>query len=166
MPAQGRVVEAPGMTNDGLRQLLLRTEVDVAQCGLDYIRPLRTALFDDDCGAADEPPAQSDRRERIERWPACVQQPMGGEFPGDVLLVEERSLYKPSGAPHAFVLLSLPFICVALVLFSLFSLKWLLIGLMPHVLLFNDMKASPTRCCRSTASRRRFWRASPGWWPS
>jgi MFS family permease len=46
------------------------------------------------------------------------------------------------GRRTPFVLLALPFICVALVLFSLTSLKWLLIGLMIMYYFFNDMKAS------------------------
>jgi len=46
------------------------------------------------------------------------------------------------GRRTPFVLLSLPFIAVALVLFPLFSEKWLLIGLMVTYYFFNDMKAS------------------------
>ncbi len=46
------------------------------------------------------------------------------------------------GRRTPFVLLSLPFITVALVLFPLFSVKWLLIGLMIVYYFFNDMKAS------------------------
>ena len=48
----------------------------------------------------------------------------------------------PLGRRTPFVLLSLPFIAVALVLFPLFSQKWLLIGLMLLYFFFNDMKAS------------------------
>lgn len=46
------------------------------------------------------------------------------------------------GRRTPFVLLSLPFIALALVLFPLFSQKWLLIGLMLLYFFFNDMKAS------------------------
>ena len=46
------------------------------------------------------------------------------------------------GRRTPFVLLSLPFIVVALALFPLFSEKWLLIGLMIVYYFFNDMKAS------------------------
>jgi predicted MFS family arabinose efflux permease len=46
------------------------------------------------------------------------------------------------GRRTPFVLLSLPFIVLALVLFPLFSAKWLLIGLMITYYFFNDMKAS------------------------
>ena len=46
------------------------------------------------------------------------------------------------GRRTPFVLLSLPFIVTALVLFPLFSLKWLLICLMIMYYFFNDMKAS------------------------
>ena len=46
------------------------------------------------------------------------------------------------GRRTPFVLISLPFIAVALVLFPLFSQKWLLIGLMLLYFFFNDMKAS------------------------
>jgi predicted MFS family arabinose efflux permease len=46
------------------------------------------------------------------------------------------------GRRTPFVLLSLPFIIIALVLFPLFSQKWLLIGLMVVYYFFNDMKAS------------------------
>jgi MFS family permease len=46
------------------------------------------------------------------------------------------------GRRTPFVLLSLPFLIFALVLFPLFSEKWLLIGLMITYYFFNDMKAS------------------------
>jgi MFS family permease len=46
------------------------------------------------------------------------------------------------GRRTPFVLLSLPFIILSLVLFPLFSEKWLLIGLMVVYYFFNDMKAS------------------------
>ena len=46
------------------------------------------------------------------------------------------------GRRTPFVLLSLPFLTVALFLFPLFSHKWLLIGLMITYYFFNDMKAS------------------------
>lgn len=48
----------------------------------------------------------------------------------------------PLGRRTPFVLLSLPFIALALVLFPLFSSKWLLVGLMLLYFFFNDMKAS------------------------
>lgn len=48
----------------------------------------------------------------------------------------------PLGRRTPFVLLSLPFIVFALVLFPLFDQKWLLIGLMVLYYFFNDMKAS------------------------
>jgi MFS family permease len=46
------------------------------------------------------------------------------------------------GRRTPFVLLSLPFLALALVLFPLFSQKWLLIGFMLTYYFFNDMKAS------------------------
>src|SRR5580658_2594038 len=46
------------------------------------------------------------------------------------------------GRRTPFVLLSLPLITVALVLFPLFSEKWILIGLMVVYYFFNDMTAS------------------------
>ena len=46
------------------------------------------------------------------------------------------------GRRTPFVLLSLPFLTTALVLFPLFSEKWLLIGLMITYYFFNDMSAS------------------------
>lgn len=46
------------------------------------------------------------------------------------------------GRRTPFVLLSLPFLIVALVLFPLFSDKWLLMGLMIVYYFFNDMSAS------------------------
>jgi MFS family permease len=46
------------------------------------------------------------------------------------------------GRRTPFVLLSLPVLVVALVLFPLFSERWLLIGLMITYYFFNDMKAS------------------------
>ncbi len=46
------------------------------------------------------------------------------------------------GRRTPFVLLSLPFITLALVLFPMFSQKWLLISLMLVYFFFNDMKAS------------------------
>lgn len=48
----------------------------------------------------------------------------------------------PLGRRTPFVLLSLPFIALALVLFPLFSQKWLLVGLILLYFFFNDMKAS------------------------
>jgi predicted MFS family arabinose efflux permease len=46
------------------------------------------------------------------------------------------------GRRTPFVLLSLPFLTAALVLFPLFSEKWLLVGLMLVYYFFNDMSAS------------------------
>jgi MFS family permease len=46
------------------------------------------------------------------------------------------------GRRTPFVLISLPFIAIALLLFPYFSLKWVLIGLMVVYYFFNDMKAS------------------------
>lgn len=46
------------------------------------------------------------------------------------------------GRRTPFVLISLPFVTVALILFPLFSERWLLIGLMAVYYFFNDMKAS------------------------
>ena len=46
------------------------------------------------------------------------------------------------GRRTPFVLISLPFIVVALVLFPLFSSSWILIGLMIVFYFFNDMQAS------------------------
>jgi MFS family permease len=46
------------------------------------------------------------------------------------------------GRRTPFTLLALPFIVLALVLFPLFSQKWLLMGLMLMYFFFNDMKAS------------------------
>lgn len=46
------------------------------------------------------------------------------------------------GRRTPFTLLSLPFILVALVLFPLFTQKWLLMGLMLIYFFFNDVKAS------------------------
>jgi MFS family permease len=46
------------------------------------------------------------------------------------------------GRRTPFTLLALPFITLALVLFPLFSQKWLLMGLMLMYFFFNDMKAS------------------------
>ncbi len=48
----------------------------------------------------------------------------------------------PLGRRTPYVLLSLPFITVALILFPNFHQKWLLIGLMIVYYYFNDMKAS------------------------
>ena len=48
----------------------------------------------------------------------------------------------PLGRRTPFVLLSLPFLALALVLFPLSSQKWLLVGLMILYYFFNDMKAS------------------------
>jgi MFS family permease len=48
----------------------------------------------------------------------------------------------PLGRRTPFVLLSLPFIALALICFPLSSQKWLLIGLMILYYFFNDMKAS------------------------
>jgi len=46
------------------------------------------------------------------------------------------------GRRTPYVLLSLPFLTLSIILFPLFSLKWLLIGLMVVYYFFNDMKAS------------------------
>ena len=46
------------------------------------------------------------------------------------------------GRRTPFVLISLPFLTLALVLFPLFSVKWLLMGLMLMYFFFNDVKAS------------------------
>jgi predicted MFS family arabinose efflux permease len=46
------------------------------------------------------------------------------------------------GRRTPYVLMSLPFIAVSLVLFPFFSQKWILIGLMVVYYYFNDMKAS------------------------
>ena len=48
----------------------------------------------------------------------------------------------PLGRRTPFVLVSLPFLVVSLVLFPLFGAKWLLIGLMVVYYFFNDMNAS------------------------
>ena len=48
----------------------------------------------------------------------------------------------PLGRRTPFVLVSLPFLLVALVLFPLFAEKWLLVGLMVVYYFFNDMQAS------------------------
>ena len=48
----------------------------------------------------------------------------------------------PLGRRTPFVLVSLPFLVVSLVLFPLFGAKWLLIGLMVLYYFFNDMNAS------------------------
>ena len=48
----------------------------------------------------------------------------------------------PLGRRTPYVLLSLPFIAVALISFPLFSARWLLFGLMIVYYFFNDMKAS------------------------
>ena len=46
------------------------------------------------------------------------------------------------GRRTPFVLIALPFIATALILFPYFNLKWVLIGLMAVYYFFNDMKAS------------------------
>lgn len=46
------------------------------------------------------------------------------------------------GRRTPYVLLALPFICIALLLFPLFKEAWVLIGLMIFYYFFNDMKAS------------------------
>ena len=48
----------------------------------------------------------------------------------------------PLGRRTPYVLMALPFLAVALILFPFFSQKWILIGLMIVYFYFNDMKAS------------------------
>jgi MFS family permease len=142
MPAQGRVVEAPGMTTTGLASYYSDRKLMWRNVGWITFGHFGTAL-----SMTIVEPLMNLRLKAI----GVSESSVGLLASSNLWAVSFLVMYfswksdhctSPLGRRTPFVLLSLPFICVALVLFSLFSLKWLLIGLMLMYYFFNDMKAS------------------------
>jgi len=142
MPAQGRTVAAPGMNSPGLASYYSDRKLMWRNVGWITFGHFGTAL-----SMTIVEPLMNLRLKAV----GVSESSVGLLASANLWAVSFLVMYFSWKSDHCtsrlgrrtpFVLLALPFICVALVLFSLTSVKWLLIGLMIMYYFFNDMKAS------------------------